>query len=181
MGPVASRVGGPLQGIIKGYNYLVNGLAAGAAIAVSIAFVLIVVDVLMRLAGLSPPAFTITFVEYILLYFTMFSAPWLVRMKGHVFIDAVTQLLPDGAKFVLAKIVYFLSICSALTFSYISLTLLVDAIQSQNLDVRGVDMPEWLLLAPMPPCFLLVAAEFFRYLIGIDDMYGSRSDVKESA
>jgi TRAP-type C4-dicarboxylate transport system permease small subunit len=159
----------------------VNWLAVFAAVSVSIAFILIVVDVLLRLVGLSPPAFTITFVEYILLYFTMFSAPWLVRVKGRVFIDAVTQLLNPRIKFALAKIVYFLSICSALTFSYISFGLLVEAIETQNLDVRGVDMPAWLLIAPMPPCFLLVAIEFFRYLIGVDDMYGSRSDVKESA
>ena len=170
-----------MQGVIKAYNNVINGLAAGAGIAVSVAFVLIIVDVLMRLAGFSPPAFTITYVEYILLYFTMFAAPWLVRVKGHVFIDAVTQLLPEGVKFALAKIVYFLSICAALTFSYISFGLLVEAIQTQNLDVRGVDMPAWLLFAPMPPCFLLVAAEFVRYLIGIDDMYGSRTDVRESA
>ena len=89
--------------------------------------------------------------------------------------------LTPSVQRVLAKIIYFLSICSALTFSYISFGLLAEAIETQNLDVRGVDMPGWLLIAPMPPCFLLVAVEFFRYLIGIDDMYGSRSDVKESA
>ncbi len=49
-----------------------------------------------------------------------------------------------------------------------------------NIYFRGVFMPAWLLFAPMPLCFLLVAGEFLRYLIGIDDMYGLRSDVKES-
>ncbi len=169
-----------MQGIFKAYNILINGLAMCAAGVISVAFVLIVVDVLMRLVGLSPPAFTITVVEYILLYFTMFSAPWLVRVKGHVFVDALTQLMPGRVQRVFAKIVYFLSICSTLTFSYISFGLLVEAIVTGNLDVRGVFMPAWILFAPMPLCFLLVAAEFLRYLIGIDDMYGSRSDVKES-
>ena len=170
-----------MRTLIKAYNFVIYGMAVAAAIVICIAFCLIVVDVLLRLVEISPPAFTITYVEYILLYFTMLSAPWLVRVKGHVFIDAVTQLMPRGVKRVLANIVYFLSVCSALTFCYISFGLLVDAIETQNLDVRGVDMPAWLLFAPMPPCFLFVAAEFFRYLIGIDDMYGSRGDVKESA
>ena len=31
----------------------------------------------------------------------------------------------------------------------------------------------------MPISFVLVAIEFIRFLIGIDDMYGSRTDVKE--
>ncbi len=166
--------------MVKAYNNLIYGLAMCAAGLISVAFVLIVVDVLMRLAGLSPPAFTITFVEYILLYFTMFSAPWLVRVKGHVFVDALTQLMPGKVQTVFAKIVYLLSICSTLTFSYIAFGLLVEAIVTGNLDVRGVFMPAWILFAPMPLCFLLVAGEFLRYLIGIDDMYGSRSDVKES-
>jgi TRAP-type C4-dicarboxylate transport system permease small subunit len=166
--------------MVKAYNTLIYGLAMCAGGVISVAFVLIVVDVLMRLVGLSPPAFTITVVEYILLYFTMFSAPWLVRVKGHVFVDALTQLMPGRVQRVFAKIVYFLSICSTLTFSYISFGLLVEAIVTGNLDVRGVFMPAWILFAPMPLCFLLVAAEFLRYLIGIDDMYGSRSDVKES-
>ncbi len=169
-----------MQGIYKAYNTLINALAMCAGGAISVAFVLIVVDVLMRLVGLSPPAFTITFVEYILLYFTMFSAPWLVRVKGHVFVDALTQLMPGRVQTVLAKLVYFFSICSTLTFSYVSFGLLVEAIVTGNLDVRGVFMPAWILFAPMPLCFLLVAAEFLRYLIGIDDMYGLRSDVKES-
>ena len=166
--------------MVKAYNNLIYGLAMCAGGAISVAFVLIVVDVLMRLAGLTPPAFTITIVEYILLYFTMFSAPWLVRVKGHVFVDALTQLMPGIVQRVFAKIVYALSICSTLTFSYISLGLLIEAIVTGNLDVRGVFMPAWILFAPMPLCFLLVAAEFLRYLIGIDDMYGSRTDVKET-
>ena len=169
-----------MQGIVKAYNAVINGLAVCAGGVISIAFVLIVVDVVMRLVGLSPPAFTITFVEYILLYFTMFSAPWLVRMKGHVFVDALTQMMPGRVQTVVAKIVYLLSVCSTLTFCFISFGLLVEAIETKNLDVRGVFMPAWLLFAPMPPCFLLVATEFLRYLIGIDDMYGSRTDVKES-
>ena len=169
-----------MQGIVKAYNTLIYGLAMCAGGAISVAFVLIVVDVLMRLVGLSPPAFTITFVEYILLYFTVLSAPWLVRVKGHVFVDALTQMMPGKVQTVFAKIVYFLSICSTLTFSYVSFGLLVEAIVTGNLDVRGVFMPAWILFAPMPLCFLLVASEFLRYLIGIDDMYGSRSDIKES-
>ena len=115
-----------------------------------------------------------------LLFFTMFAAPWLVRVKGHVFIDAITQLMPRLVQIVLAKFVYALCFCSALIFCYYSFGLAVEAIESGNLDVRGVDMPQWLLFVPMPPCFGLVAAEFFRYLIGIDDMYGSRTDAKDS-
>lgn len=169
-----------MSGIVKAYNYLLNGLAVCSGIVIFAAFLLIVIDVSIRILGFSPPAFTIAVVEYILLYFTMFGAPWLVRQKGHVYIDAVTQFLPAAVKRVVAKIVYFVCICSSLTFCYFSAGLLIDAIQSGTLDVRGVDLPQWALFAPMPLSFFLVAVEFGRYLIGIDDMYGDRTDVRES-
>ncbi len=41
-------------------------------------------------------------------------------------------------------------------------------------------MPMWTLLAPLPPCFLMVAIEFVRYLVGIDSMYSTRTEVRDS-
>ena len=108
----------------------------------------------------------------------MLAAPWLVRIKGHVFIDAVTQLLPKTVQRVLAKIVYLICVCSALVFCYFSLMLLVEAIQSGEVDIRGENMPLWLLLVPLPVCFFMVAIEFARYLIGLDHMYGDRTEVR---
>jgi len=169
-----------VSGIVKAYNCLLNGLAVCAGIVIFSAFLMIVFDVSIRIMGFSPPAFTIAVVEYILLYFTMFGAPWLVRQKGHVFIDAVTQFLPPLIKMIVAKIVYAICIVSSLIFCYFSFGLLVEAIRNGTLDVRGVDLPQWALFAPMPLCFFLVAVEFSRYLIGIDDMYGDRTDVRES-
>ena len=169
-----------MAGLAKIYNYILHGMAVVAGIAIFTAFVMIVIDVSMRILGFSPPAFTIAIVEYILLYFTMLAAPWLVRIKGHVFIDAVTQFFPPTIKKALAKLVYAISITSASIFCYYSSGLLVEAWFSGTLDVRGIDMPQWTLFLPIPVCFFFVAIEFFRFLIGIDDMYGDRTDVREA-
>ena len=99
--------------MIKAYNCVLNGMAVLAGILIFLCFVMIVVDVTMRIVGLKPPLFTIAFVEYILLWFTMLAAPWLVRIKGHVFIDAVTRFLPTVVKSAIAKIVYSICIASA--------------------------------------------------------------------
>jgi TRAP-type C4-dicarboxylate transport system permease small subunit len=111
----------------------------------------------------------------------MLAAPWLARAKAHVFIDAVTQMLPAAAQYVLAKFVYLVCICSSLAVTYYSILLLIEAVSEGQIDTRAVDMPLWTLLAPIPLCFLLVAVEFTRFLLGFDSMYGSRSDVKEGA
>jgi C4-dicarboxylate transporter, DctQ subunit len=145
------------------------------------AFLLIVTDVLVRTAGFRPWQASSVLVEYGLLWFTMLAAPWLARHKAHVFVDAVTQLLPEPVQRVVAKFVYLTCLLASLVVFYYSLRLLIDAIVTGQIDIRAVDMPLWALLAPIPLCFLLVAIEFLRFLLGYDSMYGSRSDVKEGA
>ena len=160
-----------MKALVKSYNFVIHGMAVLAGILIFLSFVMIVVDVTMRIVGLQPPLFTIAVVEYILLWFAMLAAPWLVRIKGHVFIDAVTQFLPRLIKTIVAKIVYSICIISSSIYCVHATGLLIDAWQRNMIDVRSIDMPQWILFGPMPFCFFFVATEFARYLIGIDDMY----------
>ncbi len=156
-------------------------MAYFACAIVACVFVMIVTDVSMRSMGISPPPFTLSVVEYSLLYFAMCCAPYLVRHKGHVTIEALVSVLPVVIRVILAKIVYFACVCVALLFAYYSLELFLEAWESQEPDVRGIDMPYWTLFLPMPLCFLLVALEFVRYLIGIDSYYSyDLGEVKDS-
>ena len=50
-------------------------------------FLAIVIDVLLRNLGLQSSAHLFTFTEYALLMTPCFGAPWLVREKGHVFVE----------------------------------------------------------------------------------------------
>ena len=160
-----------MAGLVKGYNFILHGMAVLSGIVIFTAFVMIVIDVSMRILGFSPPAFTIAIVEYILLYFTMLAAPYLLRIKGHVFIDAVTQFMPPAVKKVIAKAVYLACFIACCIYGYQLVNLLVEAIQSGEIDMRSMEIPAWILFVPMPLCFFMCAVEFVRYLIGIDDMY----------
>ena len=169
-----------LAPIVVAYNKMINGMRYLAGILIFIAFVLIVMDVFVRLVGIPPWLYSTILVEYGLLWFTMLAAPYLVRIKGHVFIDAITQLLPGGAQRVLANVSCLACVTVSVVFCYFSFQLLLDAIADNISDTRAVDMPQWTLLLPIPFCFALVAIEFGRYLIGIDSMYGNRTDVKDN-
>ncbi len=169
-----------MQTLTAGYMAILNGLRVLSGVVIFSVFLLIVADVFMRLTGIPPWTYISGIVEYGLLWFTMLAAPYLVRIKGHVFIDAITQLLPPGPQRILAKLAYSICIISCLVFFYYSLDLLIESIVEEMIDTRGEDMLLWTLLLPIPPCFLLVAVEFGRYLLGFDSMYGDRSDVKES-
>ena len=165
--------------IYKGYNFILLALATGAGIVIFSSFAMIVIDVSIRIVGLKPPLFTMAVVEYGLLWFTMLAAPWLVRIKGHVFIDAVTQFLPPQIKNVVAKIVYCICITSSTVYCIHTFKLFQNAWVRELLDLRSVEMPEWLIYLPMPICFFLVAIEFVRFLVGIDDMYDKNIEERE--
>ena len=167
-----------MQAVIRAYNLTIVALAvAGGAIVVAI-FAMIIIDVSIRefptalgLEPISPPSYTINTVEYLLLYFTMCCAPYLVRNKGHVFIEAFTSILPIPTRRVLEKIVYLCCALASLLFAYLSASLLIEFWVNGDIDGRGIDIPMYLLFVAMPPGFFLVSVEFFRFLAGVDTMY----------
>ena len=169
-----------MQSLAWAYERLLNAFKIGAEIVVFLIFLLIVVEVFVRLMGLQPSSYTLGVVEYGLLWFTMLGAPWLVRMKGHVFVDSLVQLLPAVVQSVLARLVYVICIVCSLFFIYYSTDLAIDAFLSGEMDIRGEAQPLWLLLVPIPVSFAMVAFEFLRFLVGVDTMYTSRTAVREN-
>lgn len=165
--------------ISKAYEWLINALKTLSCIIVFAIFVLIVMDVLMPFVGLQPWEGTLGVVEYGLLWFTILAAPWLARIKGHVFIDAVAEMLSTKARKITSKIAYLIVITGSLLLAYYSLELTIESFVDEAIDERGIELELWWIYAPMPIGFFLVAVEFLRFLIGFDDMYGSRTDVKE--
>ena len=132
---------------------------------------MIVIDVSIRTFGFRPPLFTSSVVEYALLYLAMCSAPWLVRERGHVVIEALVAVLPDVIRKSLAKIIYLVCASVSFLFAYLCWGIFVDYWVGGELDVRGVDMPYWLQFLPLPLCFALIGLEFCMYLVGLRSYY----------
>ncbi len=137
-----------------------------ACAIIPVMFTMIVIDVSIRTLGYRPPLFTSAVVEYALLYMAMLSAPFLVRERGHVAIEALVAALPRVVQRIIAFIVYLVCTASAALFAYYSYLLFIDAWVSGQLDVRSIDLPQWAQFVPMLIGFTLVALEFFMYLIG---------------
>lgn len=165
----------------KALGKSVTALAYVACAVIPCLFTMIVIDVTIRMTGFTPPLFTSSVVEYALLYIAMFAAPWLVREKGHVAIEAVITQLPAAAQRFLAKLVYLVCMLASILFSYFSWQLFLDAWESGQLDVRGVDMPYWAQFLPMFIGFVFISFEFLMYLIGRRHYYSyDLGDVKDS-
>ena len=101
-------------------------LAYFACALIPAMFTMIVIDVSIRTLGYSPPLFTSSVVEYALLYLAMCSAPWLVRERGHVVIEALVANLPDFIRRPLAKIVYFVCAVVSMLFAYLCWGIFID-------------------------------------------------------
>tara|TARA_B100000676_G_scaffold292574_1_gene328346 strand:+ start:655 stop:1167 length:513 start_codon:yes stop_codon:yes gene_type:complete len=168
-----------VEAIAKAHDWLINTLKNISCAIVFAIFVLIVLDVLLPLAGIQPWEGTLGVVEYGLLWYTILAAPWLARIKGHVFIDAVNELLSPGARKITSKIAYLVVIIGSLMLAYYSLELAIESYVDEAIDERSIELELWWIYAPMPIGFFLVAIEFIKFLLGFDDMFGSRTDVKE--
>lgn len=166
--------------IADAHYKLISALAVIAGATIAFAFLLIIADVGIRTIGLRPPAFTSAAVEYILLYFTLLSAPYLVRQKSHVYIDALTMRLPVRVKWGVEKLVYSICILTSLVFAYIGFDLFIDAVLDGRSEERSIDVPLWIGYAALAPVFFLVAIEFGRFLIGRDSLYRDRTQVGDS-
>jgi len=169
-----------LRAVSAAYYHLIVALAFVAGASIAVAFVMIIVDVGMRTFGLSPPAFSSAVVEISLLYFTLLAAPYLVREKTHVYIDAVISRLHGRVRWTVEKVAYCICIATSLVFSFIGSQLAINALRFGTFEERSVDVPSWILYLPLGPIFLLVAIEFGRYLIGIDTMYRDSTQAGES-
>ncbi len=170
----------PVRRLLRIYDALILGLAVPAGIAVALILVLIVADVTVRELGYPSPRFTIGVVEYALVYFTAFAAPYLVRVRGHVFIEVVIGQLEGRMRRVFEVAVYLICIIATAAFAWVSVGLFFELANSDDIDIRGIDIPAWVIVAPLPPCYLLVAVEFARFLFGSESMYAAGQSIEDS-
>jgi TRAP-type C4-dicarboxylate transport system permease small subunit len=153
------------------YSKLVMTLMALASLLIVASIAIVIADVLLRATGHKPFAFTVAFTEYILLYFCLLSAPYLVRIKGHVFVDILVRSLAGTPRLIVEKSVYSICIIVALVFAYMGYQIFIEAVQFNYIDERSVDIPYWALYFLFPISFGMVAIEFARFLLGYDSMY----------
>ncbi|MCG8689664.1 MAG: TRAP transporter small permease [Minwuiales bacterium] len=161
------------------YVRLLQGLAAVAGVIMGATAVMIVFDVTVRNLGFQPPPHTLTFTEYGLLYVTMLGAPWLVRTKGHVYIELVTAAVGPRVRAVMSRLVALLCLVVCATLCYYAAGSTWIDFQRGDMDIRSYDMPRWILMACMPLGFGLMSVEFARYLLGFDSLHTGEAGIHE--
>jgi len=169
-----------VKSVVRAYGRCLEALAYLAGAILSVMLVAIIADVLVRNLGGRPPELTAPVIEFGLLYITMMTAPWLVRTKGHVIVEALTSALPPGVQHRLAKCVYAACIVICLLFAWYAGDLMVGAWIRGEMDERALSVPREYVYLPAVVSFFLMAIEFARYLFGNDTIYSGRVGGSES-
>lgn len=147
------------------YHRLIDAMAALAAVAVLGILALILGDVTSRQLGYGSWLATIPVTQLLLLYFAVLSAPYLVRERAHVAVDSFVSVLPPGVRRAALWVVFALSVVSCAVFAVTSVVLLREAILSGEQIIGGITIPFWLMMAPLPVGYTLVATEFLRMAV----------------
>lgn len=141
----------------------------------------IVISALARTVNLSGTwaSHVFTFAEFGLLYIVMAASPWLVRLKGHVFIELLTAALPRGIQRPFSRMVALICviICAVLVWYTMEGTL--KAYRFGDAEMRSLDMPKWLLLGAMPIGFGLMGIQFARFVFGAETLHTGQAGVHE--
>lgn len=167
------------QRLTAAWDRLIDGLAMFGGILIAGVCLLIAWDVIARNLGIQPPASTVAFTEYCLLWFTMASAPWLVRERGHIVVEVVYRRLAETPRKIMDRLIPGFCALISLAVAVIAAVLALEAWQRGEIEVRSLDAPRWLLFLPMAVGFLLMACEFLRLLINGDSVVRA-SGQKES-
>ena len=144
-------------------------LAAGVLMVAMMA--MIVADVVLRNLGYQSSSHFFTFTEYFLLLIPLLGAPWLVREKGHIYIELLVGALGPRARrrMLWAILALSLAVCLVLAW-YGGVITLQNFVQNEK-DVRSFDMPRWMLMLAMPLSFGMMALEFLRLLVRRESPY----------
>ncbi len=139
----------------------------------------IVFQATARSFGYSGSSHVFTFSEYGLLYIVMAASPWLVRLKGHVYIEMLTAALPATVAPAFSRVVTVICVVICLLLVWYTGEATLKAYHRADFDMRSLDMPKWLLLVSMPVCFFLMALQFMRFVFGENTLHTGEAGVHE--
>jgi TRAP-type C4-dicarboxylate transport system permease small subunit len=147
----------------RGFDRLLDALAFIAAMLIPFMFFSIVYDVTTRTLRFGQISWVVGVTEYALLYVTTLGAPWLLREKGHVSMEAFRTLFSARINRALEKLV--LSLCFA---ACMIAAIAVWPVLIQNIgvmDIRSDYLSRWILYLAVLLGFSLCMVQFLRFLI----------------
>ena len=169
-----------LRVLDKGWAGLLWAMMALAAAYVGFIMLAIIYVTVFRSAGWAYNQLVFTLIEYGFLYILFLGSPWLVRTRGHVYIELLTAAVPDRGRAALSRAIALF--CAAVCLGWVWYTWGIfleqagDPLAFDELrDDRGMRL--WAITIAYPVGFLFMAVEFLRFVFGRETMHSGEAGV----
>jgi C4-dicarboxylate transporter, DctQ subunit len=164
-----------MRWIARIYDSVLHGMALLAGVLMAAMMATICIDVVLRNLGYQSSAHLFTFSEYALLLIPCLGAPWLVREKGHVYVEIVLMYLSRERRQLMVRLIGIVCIVVCATLAWYGGEVTVRSFLRNDMDVRSFDMPRWMLVGFIPLSFGMMAIEFLRFMVRGENFLGSLS------
>ena len=161
------------RGLSLIYDAVLYGMAWLAGVLIALMMFAITADVILRNRGYQSSAHIFSFTEYALLIVPCLGAPWLVREKGHVYVEIIFMYLQPRRRAALRTLIGLLCIAVCLVLAWYGAEVTVRDFVGNEKDVRSLDMPRWMVVGFIPLSFAMMAIEFARFLWRGEDFLAS--------
>ena len=166
-----------MRHVVKLYDAVIYGMAALAAFLMAAMMFTICLDVLLRNLGYQSSAHFFTFTEYALLMVPCMGAPWLVREKGHIYVEILLMSLGPKLRARMTMAIGIACVALCLVLAYYGFDITIRDFVNNEKDVRSLDMPRWMIVVWIPLAFSLMAVEFARFLWKRENFLAPLSDL----
>ena len=151
-----------MRRLLAAYDGFLVVLAAASALSFGAVAFIVAYEVTVRWLGFRPPVWPVAISEFTLLYATVLAAPWVLRQGSHIQVNTLAAILPVPVRTALGRLLGFLGMVVCLVVAWYALRVTLTA---EGLEIRSFEMPRWLIYAPLPVGFLLLAVEFGRHMV----------------
>lgn len=168
-----------LASIDRLYGRLLWAMMALAAIYIGMIMVAIVYLTIWRSFGWEYSHYTHTFIEFGFIYILFLGSPWMIRNRGHVFIELLTAAVPDRVTAILSRFIVLVCAVVCFVWAYYGFILLEQHIAFDTFDELRADLniKRWYTTVAFPVGFLMMGIEFFRFLFTKEPMHTGMAGV----
>ena len=141
---------------------LIDACGAIAMTAITLAGVLITVDVAIRGLGFGVIKGGTETVEYLVFVTAFYSAPWVLRQNAHIRVDFLLQLVPRGFARALEVFADAVGSLVVLIIMYYAARIGLQSFREGRLVFKTYFFPEWWIYAAATVALFLLLLEFIR-------------------
>ena len=163
-----------LRNIDRLWGSLLWLLMAAASVYVGLIMVAIIYITSFRYFSIPYHPLTTTFIEYGFIYIMFLGSPWLVRTRGHVFIEMLTAAVSPAVRDILSRIITLAAAIVCLVWAWYTWHLFLEHFDDVMAfdELRGqLDIPRWVSTIAFPFGFGLMGIEFTRFIFTREPMH----------